>query len=616
MTFVLRQITKRAAGGEIVRERTLEQASLRIGRGADCEVRVADLAVSLHHATLTDIGRERLRVEAAGREPFGVNGRFVSKADLKVGDAPELTFGDHQINIAPGPGGRVILTLTRTEAAPGQADAATTATLMPRPKILGKRRIAWTSFLAIALLSLILPVLVVYGVLGDNPKIDLDSQWSSGPLSKTHAFLENDCQACHQKAFVAVRDDACMACHSASQTPAQLQKTTARVKAAGSPDAPRLIADHAGTQRLLWGTPSPDNWGEKAFDYARRVFNRPQQRCAACHVEHIGDPIADPVHAKPTLLTAHACADCHAGLDKRLKDTRLANVADWKRHPDLRPLVTVQPGPLQTRRISMADRPADNNGLIFPHDLHLSRAGGPARMAVSLGRGRGYGAPLDCQNCHTPEAKGGNYAPVQMETACGACHSIGALPHGDTRKLVSFFQGSGGRIARTGPTTGRRRPGEPQVYSGVSASAAQRIRGLFAPNGACYGCHASAPPADGSLVYAAGPVRLADAYLTKGSFNHDVPEHSRGANGQPNCARCHAAERSKTAGELLLPRLAVCADCHDAAKQKAKVPQAAGADCADCHSYHAPTRPTPKKDRAGAKAVAAHNRTFSWGSGS
>jgi predicted CXXCH cytochrome family protein len=616
MTFVLRQITKRAGGGEIVRERRYEQEALRIGRGADCEIRIPDLAVSLHHATLSDLGRERLRIEAAGREPFGVNGRFTTKAEVKVGEAPELTFGDHQINIAPGAGGLVILTLTRTEAAPGQAEAATTATLMPRGKVLGKRRLAWTGFLAIAVLSLILPVLAVYGVLGSHPKIDLDSQWSSGPLSKTHAFLENDCQSCHQKAFVAVRDDACMACHSGAQTPAQLQQTNARVKAAGSPDTPRLVADHAGAQRLLWGTPSPETFGEKAFDYARKVFNRPQQRCAACHVEHIGDPITDPNHAKPTTVTAHACADCHSDLDKRLKDTKLANVRDWKHHPDLRPLVTVQARPLQVRRVSMADRPVDNNGLIFPHHLHLNRGGGPARMAITLGQGRGYGAPLDCANCHTEEAKGGNYAPVKMEAACGACHSIGNLPHGDTRKLVSFFEGSGGTVARSGPTQGRRRPGDPQTYSGVSASAAQRIRGLFSPNGACYGCHASTPPKDGSLVYDAGPVRLADAYLTKGTFNHDVPEHRRGVDGKQSCANCHAAEKSKDARELLLPRLAVCAECHDAGKQKARAPQAAGADCADCHSYHAPTRPAPKPIRGGPKAVAVQSRTFSWGGGS
>jgi hypothetical protein len=137
---------------------------------------------------------------------------------------------------------------------------------------------------------------------------------------------------------------------------------------------------------------------------------------------------------------------------------------------------------------------------------------------------------------------------------------------------------------------GRRRPGGPEVYSGVTASAAQRIHGLFSPGGTCFGCHGASPPTDGSLVWRAGPVKLADAWLTKGTFNHDVPEHSKGPDDQPACANCHAAGKSGTAKDLLLPRLATCQSCHEA--DRAKVKQAAGADCADCHSYHAPILPT------------------------
>ncbi|WGM40728.1 hypothetical protein [Caulobacter sp. NIBR1757] len=614
MSFTLRQITKRAAGGEIVRKKTYSEGPLRIGRGTDCEIRVPDLAVSIHHATLSQEGLGRLRIEAAGAQPFGVDGRFTRSAVVKISDVPELSFGDHLLTIGPGQGDEVILTLSRVEAAPGQGEVASPATLIPRARVLGKRRLAWTGLLLIAVLSLILPVMAVYGVFGSHPRIDLDSQWSSGPLSKTHAFLENDCQACHQKAFVAVRDTACQTCHSASQTPADLQATVARLRTRGAPDQPlRTVADHAGLNRLVWGTPSPDKWHEKVFDYARKVFNRPQQRCASCHLEHVGDPLADPNHDKPTLQTAHSCTACHAGLDRRLKDTKLANVADWGRHPDLRPLVTVSPSPLQVRRVSMAARPTENSGLIFPHDLHLSRTGGPARMAISLGAGRGYGAPLDCQSCHRDEPKGGNYLPVKMEAACGSCHSIGALPHGDTRRLVSFFQGGGGVVSRTGPTMGRRRPGDPEVYSGVTASAAQRIRGLFSPGGTCFGCHGASPPTDGSLVWRAGPVRLADAWLTKGTFNHDIAEHSKGPDGQPACATCHAAGKSGTARDLLLPRLATCQSCHGA--DRAKVKQAAGADCADCHSYHAPIRPTRKAPAKAPEAIAAQSRAISWGAG-
>ncbi len=73
MSIVLRQITKRATGGEIVRERELADGAVRIGRGADCEVRIPDLAVSLHHATLS-LDSGKVRIEAKGDQPLGGDG--------------------------------------------------------------------------------------------------------------------------------------------------------------------------------------------------------------------------------------------------------------------------------------------------------------------------------------------------------------------------------------------------------------------------------------------------------------------------------------------------------------------------------------------------------------
>src|SRR5688500_8369120 len=102
MSFTLRQITKRAAGGEIVRKKTYAEGPLRIGRGADCEIRVPDLAVSIHHATLSQEGLGRLRIQAVGDQPFGVDGRFTKSAVVKIADVPELSFGDHLLTISPG----------------------------------------------------------------------------------------------------------------------------------------------------------------------------------------------------------------------------------------------------------------------------------------------------------------------------------------------------------------------------------------------------------------------------------------------------------------------------------------------------------------------------------
>ena len=111
MTLVLRQVTRRVSGAEIVREKVLPTDVARIGRGADCEIRLPDLAVSLHHATLTATGPGRVSVVSVGREPFGVDGRFVTQADIDVSRAPRLTFGDHILSLSLAHGGRNLIHL-------------------------------------------------------------------------------------------------------------------------------------------------------------------------------------------------------------------------------------------------------------------------------------------------------------------------------------------------------------------------------------------------------------------------------------------------------------------------------------------------------------------------
>lgn len=601
MTLVLRQITKRATGGEIVRERELGDGAMRIGRGADCEIRIPDLAVSLHHANLSLDGG-KVRIDAAGDQPFGVDGKFVHSATVKPGDNAVLTFGDHRLEVG-GDAGKVVLTLTKFEAEAdhaGEPDADATG-FAPKRQLLSKRRLAWTGFATIAVLCLILPVLFVIGVFDSampHPKIDVDAQWSSGPLSKAHAFLEDDCQACHVKAFVSVRDESCKACHSGAQTPAMLQRTNARVRAGGSAEDPSLIVDHAPPSRLMWATPPPRNWGSQVIAFARKAFNRPEQNCETCHVEHVGNPLVDAAQAKPTLQETETCTGCHTDLDQRLKDTPLRNAPSWPRHPELTPRITLSAAPLQVRRVSMAAHPRENNGLTFPHALHLSGAS-VGRMAQTLGKAGASGA-LDCASCHVAKPNGAGFKPVEMESACSSCHSLGfataggirQMPHGDVNRLVSFLSSSGPPVTGARGQTPRRRPGEAVSARsggrGGGLSAVQRMRGAFSPGGSCYDCHTVS---GGDQGYAIGAVHLADGWLTRGAFDHRTKEHRLDRNGQPNCGTCHDAARSSDARDVMLPPLATCQTCHG--KPATPTTVSAPANCSTCHSYHAPARPVP-----------------------
>ncbi len=602
MTFILRQVSRRVSGAEIVREKALTAAEPRIGRGADCDIRLPDLAVSLHHATLRIVGPGRIAIEAAGREPFGLDGRFLTRVEVEVSRTPRLLFGDHVLTLSPGEAGAVLVNLARAES---PADAAvhdgSSAAVTPPARVFGRRRMAWTLGLGILLLCLLWPLAAFYGHF--QARIDPDRQWSSGPLSTAHAFLEDDCQACHQQAFVAVQDAACMTCHLGDRSPAMRLEAATLTRAAGSPEDPSFIRDHAPRRRILWGAPPPDHFGGEAEAWFRRVFNRPEQRCASCHREHDANPAAGrPPDPTPLLLTpTQTCVQCHTGLSRRLTETDLVDAPDWARHPDLRPTLPGATGPM---RVSMSALPREAPGLTFPHRLHLSTKAGPARMAQTLG-GRGYGAALTCASCHRPDASGEGFAAVRMDRDCAACHSLDfALPGGDVRRLphghpaqvlaaLQSWIGAGGPAVMPPPGAQRRRPGAAdadrrQSAAPAGAASVAAVGGAFGRGGACFDCHTLVrAPTLGVL-----PVRLPQSFLSRGAFDHRVAAHRLDSQGQPACARCHAATTSDTATDLLLPGISECAECHG--QSKAQEPLAAAASCETCHSFHDPSRPTPK----------------------
>src|ERR1700744_673280 len=100
MSFTLNQVTQRAGGGDIVRTKKIETAEPVIGRGADCDIQIPDLAVSLRHAVIRQLGRGRVEVKALGQLGFEANGAFTKSAQLLVADRPKLIFGSHELNFS------------------------------------------------------------------------------------------------------------------------------------------------------------------------------------------------------------------------------------------------------------------------------------------------------------------------------------------------------------------------------------------------------------------------------------------------------------------------------------------------------------------------------------
>ena len=576
MTFLVRNIIQRMGGGDIVRESRIEKNGLLIGRGTDCDVQVPDLAILLHHARLSLIDGA-VEAEALGGGTLEIDGRIAARQRIDPARGARIVLGAHALTVGEDGEGHPVLTLQRVGALSDAADVKDeTRVFSLAGTRLGKRALAWTMAGLILALFLLWPVSAYFmrepapapGAAAKPAAASIwqaDAAWSSGPISTAHASLQNDCAACHQKAFVAVRDETCRSCH---------------VK----------VHDHADADRLRIAG-AHDGLPGKAQAFIADSFNLPEGRCASCHIEHEGPK--GVAASKPAL-----CVDCHAGLSNKLPDTGLIDASDFERdHPEFRPRIVVHPsfGAPATRRVSLSDKPAENSGLKFPHKLHLSATNGVARMAQSLGKAAGYGDSLTCASCHRPTAGGVGFAPIQMERDCAACHSLDfaredgvvrSLRHGQpaqaAAELRDFLNLRGPLIL----ANERRSPGDgflirrDRARSTFGASVNDRVRSIFQPGGLCHDCHMVQPPLNpASLAYTIKPVSLPGGYMTRARFSH--ADHDTSVTP---CATCHVAAGSESARDVLLPGIAVCRDCHVGAHpEKGKVVS----DCASCHSFHA-----------------------------
>ncbi len=586
MSFTIRQITQRADGGDIVRERRLDVAELSVGRGTDCDIQIADLGIMLRHARLRLLAPSRIAVEATGGVPLEIDGAFVNRAELTLaGGAVAIGLASHRLSLTTADDARVVITVERVAPAVDGAQAKDEARIFSLGgAMLPKRVLAWALVAAVLGLFLVWPLIgrmdaavgPVTASAASQPLVQPatahafapDALWTSGPLSRAHANLSNNCRACHTKDFVSVTDAACTACHKA--TP-----------------------DHAALTRLNIARAAPAGFDGSAIAALHQKLNLPPGRCATCHKEHEGPDGA-------LTVAENFCTDCHAGLNGRLSDTKLLNVADWgSSHPQFRPTIVTVPSLATPRfeRISLDARPTENSGLKFPHKLHLSATNGVARMAREFNGAYGFKDALGCADCHTPDSDKVRFKPIEMERNCAMCHDLAfdrdggvvrTLPHGKPEQVVGIMRDFylAQALGRARPVVLRRAPGVAADSAASTtrvrtvAEAGQRttamVRAVFSRGGACFDCHAVVPPANPqSLAFTVAPVSLADHYLPKGRFPHG--EHSA-----TPCAECHKAATSSSSSDVLLPPIATCRSCHG----NSKATQLVASSCETCHGFH------------------------------
>ena len=611
MRFILRQISKRVGAPDIVREKPLAPAEPVVGRGSDCDIQLTDLAVSLRHAVLKPAGAGRVVVESLGDENFEANGKFVHSASMSLVDTPVLGFGSHVLTLSADENGDIqVLATVRENIAAAHAAEDQKRAFSLKYALYSQRKLAWITGILILLACLAIPAGIFLLTHNQNRTLAgaTQGQWSSGPLSPGHHFLEKNCEACHQQAFVSVKDSACLSCHQVGLNKLEVAHLESRTRALGGPFPPDPAGDHAPRDRLMAASPPDPSLTRRINTWVANTFSHPNNRCASCHTEHVGNgkpAAADaPAPVTPDQIRRNDCKDCHTGMAQRLAGagmpTTIPDVTDWGHHPDFRPVITTgfKGGKPVLVKTALSPGLKENDGLIFGHDVHLLRSGGVARQAAELGKAAGYGGPLTCANCHKPAPDGG-FVKINMPRDCGTCHSLTLarkngvdqqLKHGHPGEVVAqlklyyanqpnFPAGPELFIGRPGLRGATPRAGRPVDY--VTNS----VRNAFERGGTCTTCHTFFKPAvAGSLKYRIQPVRLTSRYLPWGDFNHNVLEHKKDAQGADTCKSCHKAESSKLASDVLLPKIAECDTCHG--KTKAETAMPAGADCAECHGFH------------------------------
>jgi len=547
---------------------------IRLGRGTDNEVPLADIRVGLHIAAL--VTREGgIAIEKLGSSPLIINGDSVDYARLNPGD--EILLGPYRIEILPVPegcDGAIQVELVQPMGA--ALERLTTGARIGLERTgTSKRVYAWTGFLVIAVICLAVPIFFYSGGLMQRWSKDTTNQkfaqlvglsWNAGTLSNAHRFFAADCKTCHQDAFASIPDKACLSCHD-------------------------KVGNHVMHNVKLGAV------GEELASL----------RCVDCHSEHRG--IEGSV-----IREAHLCLGCHRNLVDRAPAAQVRDIGGWpKGHPQFRATLVANASKGETVRVELGTTPPpmDNPGIKFSHAAHLVKGGFPVL---------GY-KEMACADCHVAEPSGQSFLSITYKKQCESCHELtfdkvalpwpnAKVPHGDDVGVIAavwnYYAGLAlrdGAAAAPIPAAApveRRGAGQPASPSAappptdtqgwVTAKSLTALRVVFDDRRGCAYCHysttadgawdtdkilADALPPKANPPRVVAPVMMRTSFLPNATFDH---ASHRGM----TCEDCHASRSSLTSSEVLIPGIDNCVKCHGGEKASLR----AQSTCISCHAFH------------------------------
>lgn len=568
MKWLIRRVVKKGKGALQYEEDEHYGDELTIGRGGNQAIFVPDLRVALEHVLVRALaGGKKYRVESQIAAGVRINGKLEQAATVGSGATVEL--GTTRVTFIEAPQGFE----AAVEVAPiDKAEQAAIQAADQLPTSLGetglsKRRPSWLLFAFFMMSCLLIPMFMHFvPAIGAKVRGTPISQqiWSSGELAAAHHYIGTDCQQCHEKAFVSVKDDKCLTCHIDTKA-------------------------HADPKQFA-------------------LFELADADCAFCHRDHNGkDGIIPPNQS--------LCADCHGDLPHRTKNvSKLPKISDFETaHPQFKVNLPAWDAAdkFVPTRVSMDEKLIEKSGLKFPHDKHLGAVDG-----LNSPNGR---RKLECASCHVPEPGGARLAPVDFEAHCQDCHRLNfdslagtrEVRHANVEEVLAQLQDYYAKRALDGdyeeaaaPTVVRRRripgasnvisPDEKRVALDWARTKANLVTRTLFEGKACGVCHtvtALASSDEGALRYAVAPVRVAGAWFAKSEFTH--AKHTTMA-----CESCHAAPASTSSQDVLIPAIDNCRTCHAGEGATGKL----ASTCIDCHGFH--ISPMPLREREAVRASA------------
>lgn len=574
MKVIVTTITRSPRGNPMRASREIVADQVRIGRGAECELRLADPRVPLHARSIF-LGRSGPQLLDANEAFSDATLTGTARTQL-LKPGMSVRIGPFQLEVAaPHHGADLALTVELMQPLPGKAAvSAEELTAATRPRGVSRRALSWTLLLLVLAGFLYLPLLAPQGQAAAPASRDAKAaqqalrgagglartSWNPGELAAGHQAFGQNCQACHSSAFARVQDKDCRSCH-------------------------QNLSDHVDKQKNVAGLT--------------------EVRCASCHRDHQG---AQGLAQQNTHYAMGECSACHRDIKAHLPATATGNAADFATlHPQFRASIVTGAGlggQARSERLRLGDTVlrAEHRGLKFPHDVHLDPRGvkGPQGLVKTT-----------CASCHLPDSTGSGFRPVTMKEQCQSCHELRfelaapgrQVPHGNVDEVIATMREFYSYLA-VNHIVLNPPPAAPDARAipGKSAPAPLRLGGgmdverqvlasateIFEKT-TCFACHDihRSTTAAGAPTWQVSPVLPATPWMPRSRFSH-------ASHGMASCESCHAAPRSKQAEDVLMPGIETCRGCHAG---RAPAPRKVTSNCGLCHGFHevghAPVTPRP-----------------------